>query len=149
MAMSDKSTQISIEQNGISVSTDDKGFLYVKDIEKNIDMFIISFEIVNKPITYYVGRRKISNVLVGIKCGVVLQSAKTEFTASSFTDSRDEFRAEVGCYASFKRLFSSLGVQLVETFELTSKKTNNIFNAVRYYLDNKPIPIAKSNLIFM
>lgn len=131
----------------ITAYADEKGFIFVKDEKKNL--FLISFESIQKPISYYKGNLKFDTVLNGVKCNVVVNEIKKEFTTSVFCDTRDKYKQLEGCFISFKKLYPSLVSSLIEELEILNSTANRIFYVVRKYLETKPVPIFESDKNFI
>lgn len=138
------SNYYSFKSKKVEVYTNETNFVYVKNEDK--DLFIIYFEAIMKPVTYYVHNKLVKNVSCGISCKIHLN--KIEFEASVFTDSRDSFKPEVGCLHSFKKVYPSLVKHLVKNNLVSNKAANNIFNVVKQVIDNYPIPVFKPNVFY-
>lgn len=138
------SNYYSFKSKKVEVYTNETNFVYVKNEDK--DLFIIYFEAINKPVTYYEHNKLVKNVSRGISCKIHLN--KIEFEASVFTDSRDTFEPEVGCFRSFKKVYPSLVNYLIKHNLVSNKEANNIFNVIRQVIDNYPIPVFKPNVFY-
>lgn len=134
----------SYKNKKVEVYTNETNFVFVKN--ENKDLFIIYFEEIQKPVSYYEGKNLVNDVSYGISCKVHLDNI--EFEASTFTDSRDEFRPSVGCLLSFKKLYPRLVKYLIETSYVSNKEANNVFSSVRHVIDNYPIPVFKPKVYY-